>query len=134
MNLAAGPKSLQEWLIRITFSVVGVIHVLPMMGVGGRIALEKAYGVAIDSPDMQLLLQHRAVLFGLLGMACCIGAFNSTWRPAVWCAAMISTSSFLLLAGFASSTNVAIVRVIWFDVAAICMLLIAAAAYAFRNH
>ncbi len=133
MNMAATAVPIQEWAIRIALSIVGIIHVLPMIGITGRIALEKAYGIAIDSPDLQLLLQHRAVLFGLLGAACFIAAFNPPWRLVVWCAALISTCSFLLFAGLGSSTNAAIVRVIWFDVVAIAMLLIAAAAHAFRR-
>jgi hypothetical protein len=133
MNMAATAVPIQEWAIRIALSIVGIIHVLPMIGITGRIALEKGYGLAIDSPDLQLLLQHRAVLFGLLGAACFIAAFNPPWRLAIWCSAMISTCSFLLFSGLASSTNVAIVRVIWFDLIAIAMLLLAAFAHAFRQ-
>lgn len=116
---------LQEWTIRVAFSIVSLIHLLPLIGVTGRTALEKAYGIPVDTPDLQLLLQHRAVLFGLLGIACFIAAINTYWRSAVWCAAMISTCSFLLLAWSNPSYNYAIARVVWFDLAAIAMLLLA---------
>jgi hypothetical protein len=125
---------LQEWASRITFCIVGLIHLLPLVGVTGRTALEKAYGIPVESPDLQLLLQHRAVLFGLLGLVCLIAAFNTSWRPAVWCAAMISTSSFMLLAWLAPSYNAAIARVVWFDIIAIAMLLLAGAVHLFRKN
>ncbi len=50
----------KEWLIRVGFSVVGLIHLLPLVGVSGAGALERAYGVRIDSPEIRLLLQDRA--------------------------------------------------------------------------
>jgi hypothetical protein len=128
MNTAA----LQEWATRIALCIVGLIHLLPLMGVTGRVALEKAYGIPVESADLQLLLQHRAVLFGLLGVACLIAAFNAPWRPAVWCAAMVSTCSFMLLAWQAPSYNAAIARVVWFDIIAIAMLLLAGVMYLFR--
>lgn len=125
--------TLQEWTIRVALCLVSLIHLLPLAGVSGRTALEKAYGISVESPDLQLLLQHRAVLFGLLGVACAIAAFNAPWRPAVWCAALVSTCSFMLLVWLAPSTNAAIVRVVWFDGAAIAMLLLAGAAHLLRK-
>jgi hypothetical protein len=127
------PAAQQEWAIRIALGAVSLIHLLPLAGVTGRSALEKAYGIPIESPDLQLLLQHRAVLFGLLGVACAIAAFNAPWRPAVLCAALISTCSFLLLAWLAPSYNAAIARVVWFDIVAIAMLLLAGVMYVWRK-
>jgi hypothetical protein len=128
MNTAA----LQEWATRIALCIVSLIHLLPLIGVTGRVALEKAYGIPVESPDLQLLLQHRAVLFGLLGVACLIAAFNAPWRPAVWCTAMVSTCSFMLLAWLGPSYNAAIARVVGFDIIAIAMLLLAGVMYLFR--
>ncbi len=130
MNMAV----LQEWTIRATLCIVSLIHLLPLVGVTGRTALEKAYGIPMDSPDLLLLLQHRTVLFGLLGTACAIAAFNAPWRPVVWCAAMISTCSFMLLARLAPSYNQAIARVVWFDLVAIIMLLLTAVVYILRKN
>jgi hypothetical protein len=83
---------------------------------------------------LQLLLQHRAVLFGLLGVACAIAVFNAPWRPAVLCGALISACSFMLLAWLAPSYNAAIARVVWFDIIAVAMLLLAGVMHLFRPH
>ncbi len=125
--------TLQEWAIRTALCIVSLIHLLPLIGVTGRTALEKAYGIPVDSPDLQLLLQHRAVLFGLLGAACAIAAFKAPWRPAVWGAALISTCSFMLLAWNLPSYNASIARVVWADAIAVAMLLIAGAVYVLRS-
>jgi hypothetical protein len=124
---------LQEWVTRIAFCIVSVIHLLPLLGVAGRKTLEVAYGIPVESPDLQLLLQHRAVLFGLLGAACLIAAFSPSWRPGVWCAALISTCSFMLLAWLATSLNTALLRVMWADGVAIAALLIALVVHLFHT-
>lgn len=129
MNTAA----LQEWVLRAAFCIVGVIHLLPLVGISGRKALETAYGVSIDSPDVQLLLQHRAVLFGLLGSACLIAVLNPAWRLAVWWAALMSTCSFMLQAWLAPSVNAAITRVVWADGVAVAALLIVLVAHLFST-
>jgi hypothetical protein len=54
-------STIQEWAIRIAMCAVGVIHLLPLVGVTGRRALEKSYGIPVESPDLYLLLQHRVV-------------------------------------------------------------------------
>jgi hypothetical protein len=130
MTIAA----LQEWTIRATLCIVSLIHLLPLVGLAGRTALENAYGIPVDSPDLQLLLQHRAVLFGLLGTACLMAAFNAPWRPAVWCAALISICSFMLLAWSMPSYNAAIARVVSVDAVALAMLLLAGAMHVWRNN
>jgi hypothetical protein len=56
-----------RYLITAMLTVVGMIHLLPLAGVLGAARLEALYGVAVDGSDLEILLRHRAVLFGLLG-------------------------------------------------------------------
>ena len=48
--------------------IAGVIHLLPLQGVLGTGNLARLYGVAVSDPNTAILLQHRALLFGVLGV------------------------------------------------------------------
>ena len=54
-------------LITILLLVVGIIHLMPLLGVLGGDRLNSLYGLSLDEPNLQILMRHRAVLFGLLG-------------------------------------------------------------------
>ncbi len=79
--------------------LAGAIHLIPLVGVLSTSRLEAMYGVSIDTPDMAVLLRHRAVLFGLLGAALCGAAVLPAWRPPVIAAGLVSMVSFVVLCG-----------------------------------
>lgn len=54
-------------LITVLLIIVGTIHILPLSGVVGGARLASLYGMSFDEPNLAILMQHRAVLFGLLG-------------------------------------------------------------------
>jgi hypothetical protein len=110
--------------------VAAAIHLLPLSGVAGGPALERLYGVAVDDPTVQLLLRHRAVLFGLLGVALASAAFVPRWHGAALGAAMVSVLSFLGLAQGVDGLHAAIGRVVVADLVALGALGIGAAAWA----
>lgn len=78
--------------------LVAVIHLLPVVGLGGRAPLERLYGTAIDEPNLLLLMRHRAVLFGLLGAFLLAAAFDPRLHLAGLAVGLASVGSFLLLA------------------------------------
>ena len=104
-------------------AVVAVIHLLPLAGLAGGEALARLYGVTDLSPDLALLLQHRAVLFGLLGGLLLWSIVRPALRPAALLAAWVSVLSFLLLAWVAGSPGTAIMRVVIADLVALACLL-----------
>ena len=69
-------------LIAVLLLVAGVIHLLPLVGVLGGERLNALYGIALDEPNLQILMRHRAVLFGLLGALLVAAAFNPALRSA----------------------------------------------------
>lgn len=108
----------------------GLLHLLPVVGVLSRARLEAGYGVPVPGPELELLLRHRAVLFGLLGAALIGAAAIETWqRPAVW-AGLVSTGSFVVLTLLVGVSEGPLVRVAYADVAAFGAL--AAAAFVIR--
>lgn len=58
-------------LFALLLLVAGVIHLVPLVGVRSAQRLEALYGVDVATPELSLLLRHRAVLFGLVGAALC---------------------------------------------------------------
>jgi hypothetical protein len=60
--------------LRVT---VAVIHLTPVAGCFGPAALNRLYGQKFDDPTTQLLMRHRAVLFGILGSFIAVAATTS---------------------------------------------------------
>ena len=111
-----------EWVIRFSFGVTGLIHVLPLAGLLGRPVLERAYGVALgEGHDLTILMQHRALLFGLLAAACFAAVAIPGWRWPAGIAALLSMVGFVLIAAF-QAHGLLIAKVMWIDVGAAVIL------------
>ena len=70
-HLQTGPSN---WLLVPALSFFGVFALLPLAGVLGAGRLSALYGIAFEEPNLVLLMRHRAVLFGLLGVFLAIAA------------------------------------------------------------
>ena len=113
---------MSEWMIRLSFAVTRLVHVLPLAGVFGRPLLERAYGVNLgEGHDLIILMQHRALLFGLLAAACFAALAVPGWRWPVGIAALISMWGFVLIAEL-QAHGIPIAKVMWIDVVAALLL------------
>lgn len=111
-------------LITILLLVVGIIHLMPLLGVLGGDRLNSLYGLSLDEPNLQILMRHRAVLFGLLGALLVAAAFLPSLRTLAIIAGLVSVVTFLLLAWSAPHYNEALHRVVVADwIALFCLLL-----------
>lgn len=88
----------EEWALRVLLVIVGLIHLMPLSGVLGAEALTRLYGLDFSSPDLQILMRHRAVLFGLLGALLAASALLPKLRGVAMLAGFISVLSFIGLA------------------------------------
>lgn len=113
---------------RAVLLAVGLVHLLPVTGVLGGDALRSLYGVAINDPNLLLLLRHRAVLFALLGIGLVTAAFKPAWTTAALVAAIASVGSFVGLAVGVPGLSPSIMRVVVVDTIALLALLAAAIA------
>ena len=87
-----------RYLIPLLFSVLAIIHILPALSAVSVDRLAGLYGVSAEDKTLMTLLQHRAVLFGLVAGACIYAANRPFARwPVLW-AAIISMSSFIFIA------------------------------------
>ena len=112
-------------VIALLIGAVGVIHLLPLSGVIGAERLAALYGMPFDDPSLQIMMRHRAVLFGLLGAFLLLAAFKPDLRMIAIGAGFASTLSFLWLAWSTGGYNGAIARVVAADVVAVACLVVA---------
>ncbi|XLY87847.1 hypothetical protein ACK8QS_20175 [Ectopseudomonas mendocina] len=92
-------------LIAVLLLVAGVIHLLPLVGMLGSERLNALYGIALDEPNLQILMRHRAVLFGLLGALLVAAAFLPALRSAALIGGLSACSPFSCWHGTRLSTT-----------------------------
>ncbi len=109
--------------------IIGIIHLLPIIGIMGAERLSSLYGLTIREPNLVLLMQHRAVLFGLLGAFFILSAFQSSLQPYTFAGGFISILSFLFLAWISPQNNGAIQKVVMVDIIALICLIAASFIY-----
>jgi len=120
--------------LTISLVIVGLINFLPIAGLLGVKNLEAAYKVHLPSGDLVILMQHRALLFGLLGGFILYSAFVPIYQNASIVMAAISMVSFAVLVHSVGSSNPAILKVLYVDYVGIFFLLIAIILkYGFEN-
>jgi hypothetical protein len=120
-----------RYVVSSMLVVVGIIHLLPLSGVLGAERLLALYGVSVGEPNLALLMRHRAVLFGMLGVFLVLSAFKPSLQPIAFAGGLVSVVSFLLLAWPVSGFNAEVSRVFFVDVAALVCLCIGIAARVF---
>jgi hypothetical protein len=122
-----------KYVVSTMLAVVGIVHLMPLVGVLGSKQLATLYGLAFDEPNLAILMRHRAVLFGLLGAFLLYAAFRPAYQPAALVAGFVSVASFLWIAHATGGYNAQVGRVFAADVVALVCLVIAAAAYAYTR-
>lgn len=116
-------------LISAMLVVVGIIHLLPVAGVLGSERLATLYGISFSDPNLAILMRHRAVLFGLLGLFFVIAAFRPALRPVAFGVGFVSVLSFLWLARSVGNYNPQVAKVFAADVIALACLVVGLAAH-----
>jgi hypothetical protein len=117
-----------RYVVSAMLVVVGIIHVLPLPGVLGPERLAALYGLSFDEPNLAILMRHRAVLFGLLGVFLLVAAFRPELQHIALVGGFASVLSFLYLAWSVGGYNAHVGRVFFADVLALVCLVVGAAA------
>lgn len=90
--------------------------------------LASLYGVTVSEPNLEVLLRHRAPLFGIIGALLLAAAFRPTLQPTAIAVGLASVISFLAVAWTGGSINSQLYRVVVADVVAFVLLIGALAA------
>jgi hypothetical protein len=103
--------------------VLAVIHLLPISGFFGAERLASLYGIEIADGNLEILMRHRAVLFGILGAFFAYAAFVPALQPLAFIAAFASLASFFFLAFSVGDFSDSIRKVVLADVvASVCLI------------
>ena len=87
---------MSSYLLNLCLAVAGVINLLPLVGILSAAKLEKLYGLDVADPNLEILLRHRAVLFGIVGALLFASIFKPSWQTPAITAGFISMISFIL--------------------------------------
>jgi len=118
-----------RYLVSAMLVIVAIIHLLPLSGVLGGERLAALYGLSFNDPNLAILMRHRAVLFGLLGLFLLFAAFRPQLQAIAFIAGFVSVVSFLWLAWSVGGYNAYIARVFTADIVALACLIIGFVAY-----
>lgn len=113
-------------LLTICLVVVGLINFLPVVGMLSAKKLETAYAIAIQSSELEILMRHRALLFGVLGGFILYAAFSPSYQGAAMIMAAVSMIGYAVLTLLVGDYNPALFKVLVADVVGIGFLLAAA--------
>jgi len=119
----------RKYLVTGSLLAVGIVHLLPASGVLGVESVAALYGVAIVDSNLSLLMRHRAVLFGLVGLFCVYAAFRPSLQLIALIGAGVSVAAFLVLGLAADDLNPQLLRVLLVDAVAAVLLIAGLAAY-----
>ena len=117
-------------LVAGLFCILAAIHLLPAVAALSPTQLSNLYGIAPEDTVLTTLLQHRAVLLGLVGAAFAAAAFIPSLRWAALIGGTTSMVTFLVIAAFNGELTgplqkITIVDVAGLPVAAILFFLLA---------
>ncbi|MDH4464213.1 MAG: phosphopantetheine adenylyltransferase [Acidovorax sp.] len=120
-----------RFVVPVILFVVAVVHALPIAGVLGAGKLAQLYGTPVQDAGTELLLRHRAVLFGLLAAFMGYAAIRPELHRPALLAGLVSMASFLVLwwqlRGSTLSPELATVARV--DAVAMALLLVALAVH-----
>ena len=114
-----------ETVFRICLFIAGLINFIPSILAILPNKISESYGIEIPDANYELLLRHRAVLFGLIGGLIIYSAISKKYYSLSVTIGLISMMSFLILFKLGNGAiNTELEKVMRIDIAGIVILLI----------
>jgi hypothetical protein len=114
-----------EALLSFALVVAGLVHLPPLVGLLSAARLEALYGVPVRDPALEILLRHRALMFGLLAALMFAGAFLPALRAVAIAVALLSMFGFVAVGAMVGEWPAALRKIAIADIAAGSLLLVA---------
>ncbi|MBO6634545.1 hypothetical protein [Parvibaculum sp.] len=116
-------------IIGLIFVSVGLLNAYPAIGMLGARQLLGLYGIPMTDGNLLTLMQHRAVMLGLIGVFLIVAAFRRELQPAGFILGFASMLSFVVLARLQDDPSRYISKVAMADIAGSALLLVALVFY-----
>lgn len=114
-------------LVPYLFAAIALINALPAVAVFAPARLSSLYGFDASDAVLSTLLQHRALLFGILAAALIYAIFVPSVRWPVLIGAIISMGGFLVIALVRGEMSGALRSIVLADVIGLVIAVFAAA-------
>ena len=108
------------WAVLVLMAAA--INLAPVLGAGSTERMSAFYGVDLGHPNLQILMRHRAVLFGVVGGLLVAAVFHPPLRALGYAVGFTSMVSFLAIAWLVGGYTAEIRRTIVVDVVGIAAL------------
>lgn len=119
-------------VIGVIFVLVGLLNAYPAIGMLGAKQLGGLYGLTFTDANLLTLMQHRAVMLGLIGLFLIVAAFRRELQPAGFVLGFASMLSFVVFARLQDDPSRWISKVATADIAGSALLLVALMLYWLR--
>lgn len=114
-------------LLNIVILLIGLINLLPLVGVISGAKVARLYAVTALGHELNILLRHRALLFGLIGGLLLYSLFDLKLQWAALSLAGLSMFGFIVIAVLERPFNEAIKKVVIVDTLGLLLLALAGA-------
>ncbi len=111
--------------ISIILVAVGLMNLYPIIGVLSADALTNLYGVTILDNDLLILMRHRAVMLGIIGVFMVIAAFRPNLQATAIIIGLTSMMAFVGLTLGAGDIGDSVNKVMLADVVGSLALFVA---------
>jgi len=113
-----------ETIFRILLFITGGINVLPSILAFSPDKLSKSYGIEIPDVNFELLLRHRAVLFGIVGGILIYSAISKKHYSISVIVGLTSMVSFIVLYFLMNGINAELQKIMQIDFVAVLILIV----------
>jgi len=113
--------------------LVGVINFLPIIGVLSLDKINQIYGLSLIDNSLEILLRHRALLFGLIGGFVLFSLYKPQHQIAAISLAALSMLGYLFLFWSIGGSNAELLKVAQIDIVGVILLFAAIGIRLFLN-
>ena len=101
------------WILLVL--IAAAINLAPVTGAFAPERMSALYGVNLDDPNLEILMRHRAVLFGIVGGLLVATVFRPALRTLAYIVGFASMLSFLVVAWSVGGYSASIEHVMLMD-------------------